>query len=251
MIDELRTFLESFQDSEGKFVSGNYVKSTSEFLLVHRLCPHIGVGDAGRARTYLVENMPCFAFLEVTQGFKQMERIWQIAVGIPEDTLFLSGKFLELCFSGVSASVKSALLLVLFLQNVDAETSLDTVLKEVMNYQENLLKTVSLDSLYETTHNLLTFYIAYQKYDVDDIIFRCCKWLSQAVFSYENCIDILAETVSVTHLCGYEDGNSRKIISLLMKTQNTDGGLPIFAGEKSEFHPSLVGLWGLTASGFM
>jgi hypothetical protein len=176
-----------------------------------------------------------------------MERIWQIAVGIPEDTLFLSERFTKLCFSGVSASVKSALLLVLFQQNV--ETALDTVLREVMNYQENLFKTVSLDSLYETTHNLLTFYVACQKYDVDDIIFRCCEWLYQTVFLYENCIDLLAETLSVTYLCGYEDGNSKRIISLLLETQNTDGGLPIFAGEKSEFHPSLVGLWGLSASG--
>ena len=247
-MNRLRTFLESLQDLEGKYMSKNSVKATSEFLLVHRFCPQIQVGDTEKARTFLVCNLPSFAAYEVRKGFKSMERIWQIAVGIPEDTVFLSKAFLDILFH-VPPSVKSALLMVLFLQNMKT-TSMKKALNDVIDYQKVLFETPSLETLYETTHNLMTFYLA-REYQVHDIIRESCEWLSEHVFEETciTCIDLLAETLSVTLMCGYRNKvMSGEILSILLQNQNADGGFPIFAGGTSEFHSSLVCLWALTVS---
>lgn len=244
-IQELKTFLGSLQDSEGKFISENSIKATAEYLLVHRLCPEIGVGDTEKAETFLVNQLPCFAFWEVSKGFKSMEKIWQIAVGIPDTTSFLSERFLDLSLS-VPIPVKSSLLLALFLQKVENKL-IEGVLKDVVAYQETLFKTVSLDTLYETTHNIMTFKTA-QKYNVTDIIHQGCTWLSENIFLYKNCIDLVAETVAVTLLCSFVNERITKMLSVIIDNQNKDGGLPVFAGGKSEFHSSLVGLWALTAA---
>ena len=249
-MNRLKTFLESLQDSEGKFVSKNSVKATSEFLLVHHFCPQIQVGDTDRARTFLVCNLPYFAEHEVRKGFKSMEKIWQIAVGIPEDTMFLSKEFLDILFH-VHPSMKSALLMVLFLQNMKT-TSMKNALHDVIDYQKVLFKTPSLETLYETTHNLMTFYLARECY-VHDIIRKSCEWLSEHIFEEPciTCIDLLAETLSVSLLCEYRNEvMSYKILSILLQNQNADGGFPVFAGGTSEFHSSLVCLWALTASGY-
>ncbi len=241
--------MESLQDSEGTYMSKNSVKATSEFLLVHRFCPQIQVGDTEKARTFLVDNLPYFAEHEVKKGFKSMERIWQIAVGIPEDTMFLSKQFLDILFH-VPPSVKSALLMVLFLQDVRT-ISMKDALNDVIDYQKMLFKTPSLETLYETTHNLMTFYLA-REHDVNKIIRESCEWLSEHIFGENciNCIDLLAETLSVTLLCGHKNEvMSCEILSILLQNQNADGGFPIFAGGTSEFHSSLVCLWALTASG--
>lgn len=231
------------QDSEGRFVTENPVKATAEYLLVHRLCPDVKVGDVGKAQTFLKGQLPYFAVQDVTKGFNQMEKIWQIAVGIPEETHFLSDAFLRLCRSGISVSVKSSLALVLLLQRQDV----NEVVKEVITYQKELFKTVSLDSLYETTHNVMTFFLA-QKYNVKDIILESCEWLSSHVGSFSNCIDLLAETAGVLLLCEYKN-EYIKMLSVLSTHQNEDGGYPVFVGGESAFHPSLVSLWAFTASG--
>jgi hypothetical protein len=247
-MNRLRKFLESLQDSDGKFMSENCIKATSEFLLVHRFCPQIGVGDTEKARAFLVDNLPCFAAYEVKKGFKSMERIWQIAVGIPEETMFLSKEFLDILFC-VPVSVKSALLMVLFLQDV-RDKSMKKALIDVIDYQKVLFTTPSLETLYETTHNLMTFFLV-REHAVNDIIRASCEWLFNHIFweKWINCIDLFAETLSVTFLCGY--GNevmSDRILSILLQNQNADGGFPVFAGGTSEFHSSLVCLWALTAS---
>ena len=247
MIIKLKAFLDSLQDSEGKFTTDNPLKSTAEYLLVNRFCPEIGVGDPGKARTYLIDNLPLFAEYQVKKGFTLMERIWQIAVGAPEDTLHLSDHFLQLC-AHVTDSVKSSLLLVLLLQNINQD--LTSLLKEVITYQEELFKTISLDRLYETTHNLMTFYAAQQKYDITDTINESCTWLSRHVFSFSNCIDLVAETASVSLLCGHHNERVARILSILPEHQNEDGGVPVYANGKSEFHASLVTLWAFTASSY-
>ncbi|MBU7015943.1 MAG: hypothetical protein HXS44_00425 [Theionarchaea archaeon] len=231
-------------------MSKNSIKATSEFLLVHRFCPQIQVGDTEKARTFLVDNLPYFAEHEVRRGFKSMERIWQIAVGIPEDTIFLSKEFLDILLH-VPPSVKSALLMVLFLQNMRT-TPMKEALNDVIDNQKVLFETPSLDTLYETTHNLMTFHLAHG-YDVDDITRESCEWLSQHIFGENciNCIDLLAETLSVTFMCGYRNEvMSCKTLSILLQNQHADGGFPIFAGGTSEFHSSLVCLWALTVSGY-
>lgn len=243
MIVKLKAFLDSLQDSEGKFTTNNPLKSTAEYLLVNRFCPDIGVGDPGKARTYLIDNLPLFAEYQVKKGFTLMEKIWQIAVGIPEDTVHLSDHFLQLC-TRVTDSVKSSLLLVLLLQNINHD--LTSLLKEVITYQKELYKTISPDSLYETTHNLMTFYVAQQKYDIINTINESCTWLSHHIFSFSNCIDLMAETASVSLLCGYHDEHVARILSALPEHQNEDGGIPVYVNGKSEFHASLVTLWALT-----
>lgn len=237
-IHRLQQFLKSLQDAEGKFVTENPVKATAEYLLVHRLCP-LG-GDTEKARNYLKGQLPWFAAQDVMKGFTSMEKILQIAVGIPAETLFLSDAFLYLSRSGVSASVKSFLAFVLLLQG----QNVDEVIKEVITYQRELFKTVSLDSLYETTHNVMTFFQA--QCNVRDIIGECCEWLSLHVGSFSECIDLLAETAGILQLCGY---NHTNILLMLQDHQNEDGGFPIFVGGESAFHSSLVSLWAFTASG--
>lgn len=244
-IQKLRTFLESLQDTDGKFISDDPIKSTAEYLLVHRFCPEIGVGDPEKARTYLRSSLPVFASVEVKKGFKLMEKILQIAVGIPEDTVFLSGKFVELSLSCVPVSVKSSLLLVLFMQEI--ENNLKSVLEEVIKYQRMLFKEISLDALYETAHNVMTFYSAQTPYNVENIIFQACTWLSHNILLYKTCVDLLAETVGVTTLCKYPREHTT-MRSLILNCQNEDGGFPVFTGGPSAFHPSLVSLWALTAS---
>jgi hypothetical protein len=241
---ELKAFLESFQDSEGKFISENSIKATAEYLLVHRFCPDVDVGNPKKARRFLIENVPHFALYEVKKGFSQMEKIWQIAVGIPEDTLFLSEAFLDLSVL-LPPSVKSALLMVLLLQKVE-HPLVQEILNDVVAYQKTLFTTVSLDTLYETTHNVMTFQLAREQYDVEDIIFRSCRWLLASHVFHNTCIDILAEAAAVTLWCRYPHPKT-SMFSALVENQNTDGGLPVFAGGKSEFHPSLAGLWALTA----
>lgn len=247
MKNKLKSFLETYQDANGKFVSENPVKSTAEYLLVHRFCPQIQVGDTGKAKQFLIDSLPHFAFYDVKKGFEHMEYVWQTAVGIPEETLQLSGKFLELSVSCLPASVKSSLLLVLFMQNV-RDKRIGHVLREVVEYQKKLFEKVSLETLYETTHNLMTFSLA-KEYNTKDIIFQSCMWLSENVLFYSDCIDLLAESVGIFLLCEYEDQEFiNKSISLLIENQNEDGGFPVFKKGRSEFHPSLVGLWALTAS---
>lgn len=247
-IRRLRTFLEAQQAVDGRFITENSIKATAEYLLVHRFCPGIRIGNPEKAGAYLLENLPLFALLEVKKEFKSMERIWQIAVGIPEDTVFLSDQFLELSLSCIPVSVKSSLLFVLFLQKVQ-DDSIEDILEEVKEYQRDLLKTLSLDTLYETTHNLMTFHLAQKRYDTEDIIVKCCTWLSKHVFSFSNCIDLLAETVSIICLSGCKNKKIiKKILSVILRSQNEDGGFPVFTGGKSEFHPSLVTLWAATAS---
>lgn len=244
-IHRLQRFLWRLQDAEGRFVTENPVKATAEYLLVHQLCPGINVGDVGKAQTFLKGQLPFFALQEVTKGFSQMEKIWQIAVGVPEETHFLSDTFLQLCRSGVSVSVKSSLALVLLLQR----QNVNEIVKEVIAYQKELFKTVSLDSLYETTHNVMTFFLAQKQCTVEDIILESCEWLSSSVGSFSDCIDLLAETTGVLLLCGYKNKSITKILSVLSDQQNEDGGYPVFIGGESAFHSSLVNLWAFTASG--
>lgn len=249
-IQKLKTFLEAQQNADGNIRSENSTKTTAEYLLVHRFCPDINVGNPENARTYLIENLPAFAISEVKKGFKLMERIWQIAVGIPDDTQFLSDQFLDLSLSCVPVSVKSSVLLVLFLQKVHNDSTRD-VLEEVKEYQQALMKTVSLNTLYETTHNLMTFHLAREWPETEDIITQSCAWLSKNVFSFCYCIDLLAETAGVIQLCGCKNEKGvKKMTSILRNHQNEDGGFPVFAGGNSEFHPSLVALWALTVSDF-
>ena len=246
-MNRLRLFLESLQDSEGKYMSENCVKATSEFLLVHRFCPHLGVGDTEKDRAFLVGNIPPFAAYEVRKGFTSMERIWQIAVGIPEDMLYLSKEFLDI-LPRAPVSVKSALLMVLFLQNIKTG-SMKKALHDVIDYQKVLFRSPSLDTLYETAHNVMTFYLA-REHSVNKIIHESCQWLSEHGFGdCSNCIDLLAEIVSVNLLCGYENRVVSDQIPVLLQNQNADGGFPVFKGGASEFHSSLVSLWALTASG--
>jgi hypothetical protein len=47
--EKLRTFLESFQGQDGKFISENSIKATAEYLLVQRFCPEIQIGDMKEA----------------------------------------------------------------------------------------------------------------------------------------------------------------------------------------------------------
>jgi hypothetical protein len=243
-INALRQFVKTRQDAEGSFISENSVKTTAEYLLVHRFCPQINVGDVEKAKTYLKRQLPYFALSEVTKGFTSMEKIWQIAVGIPEETQVLSGEVLKLCLSGaMPVSVKSSLLLLLFLEKVQVE--LDDILKEVIEYQKALFRTVSLDSLYETTHNVMTFSQAQTHYEVRDIIDCSCEWLSENVLSLSRCIDLVAETAGVFSLCNYTNENT-ELFSFL-DHQNEDGGFPVFVGGTSEIHPSLVTLWAVTA----
>jgi hypothetical protein len=243
---KVRAFLESLQGPDGSFTSKNTIKATSEYLLVHRFCPQINIGTVEKAQKYLISSNPVFALHEVRKGFKSMEKIWQISVGIPDKTLELSQEFLDLSISFKDNSVKSALLMVLFLQKIE-DNSLGRILESVIDYQKTLWEIVSLDTLYETTHNLMTFHLARTRgFNTDKIISKSCTWLSSVVFSRSDCIDLLAETVGVTFLCGYEN-ISRKAFSTVLDHQNEDGGFPIFAGGKSEFHPSLVSLWALTA----
>lgn len=248
-IQKLKTFLEALQEEDGGFTSDNRIKATAEYLVIHRFCPHVTLGDTEKARTFLKDNLSVFASFEVKKDFKLMEEILQISAGIPEDTAFLSEKFLDLSLSSVSVPVKSSLLLVLFFQNIENNV-IKGVLEEIVEYQKELFKTVSLNSLYETAHNLMTFKVAREKYNVEKIIHQSCRWLSENVFSYNTCVDILAETVGVTFFCGCEDEKAtKKILPVVLKSQNTDGGFPLFVGGKSEFHPSLLGLWALTESG--
>jgi hypothetical protein len=245
--EKLRTFLESFQGQDGKILSENSIKATAEYLLVQRFCPEIQIGDMKEARTYLRNQLPSFASWEVTKGFYEMQKIWQIAVGIPEDTLVLSHKFLTLSLSDVMpVSVKSSLLLCLFLQK--AQVRITHVLEDVIEYQKELFKTVSLESLYETTHNLMTFFVAQKDNEVEDIIYESCAWLSETLFSCTHCIDLLAEARGVSLLCDYDSAQLKKIPSLLHHHQNDNGGFPIFVGGRSEFHPSLMSLWAVTCS---
>jgi len=89
-IHRLREFVASFQETDGRITSEPCVKATAEFLLVHRLCPHICTGNVESARSFLQEYLPVSASREVKKGVSSLESIWQIAVGIPEATVHLS-----------------------------------------------------------------------------------------------------------------------------------------------------------------
>ncbi len=246
-IQRLRTFLETFQDKDGGFTSDDRIKATSEYLVAHKFCPQIRCGDTEKAKTFLKDCLSSYV-PEAEKEFTLTKEILRISSGIPEDTTFLSEKFLDLSLSPVSVPVKSSLLLILFFQNVENRLMKD-VLEEVVEYQKNLFKKVSFNNLYETAHNLMTFGWAQKTYNVEDIIRQSCGWLCKNVFSYDTCIDILAETVGVMALCRYEDKEiTKKILSVVLESQNTDGGFPLFEDGKSEFHPSLLALWALAAS---
>lgn len=245
-VPRLRDYLESFQDSEGKIRSENSAKATAEYALVYRLCPRSTVGDPEKARIYLRNQLPPFAEYHVRKGFTSMEEIWQVAVGIPEDTRVLMTPVYELLQSSLSPSVKSGLLLLLCMQK--CKRDLSKIIQDVVSYQEELMKSVSLDSLYETTHNLITFYFAQGYYPVVKIIQESCSWLAENVLSSRECIDVVAESAAVISLFGYKkDKEISTILNWVSKSQNADGGFPVFVGGKSEFHPSLVSVWAFAA----
>ncbi|MGC1119796.1 MAG: hypothetical protein WBA22_01780 [Candidatus Methanofastidiosia archaeon] len=245
-LPRLRDYLESFQDPEGKIRSENSVKATAEYALVYRLCPRITVGNPEKARIYLKNQLPSFAEYHIKKGFIPMEEIWQVAVGIPEDTLFLIAPVYELLQSSLSPSVKSGLLLLLCMQKCKRDLSRN--LQEIVSYQEELMKTTNLDTLYETTHNLITFYFAQKYYPVTEIIQVSCSWLTENVLFSKECIDVVAEAAAVISLFGYKkDKEIKAMLSWVSKSQNVDGGFPVYAGGKSEFHPSLVSVWAFAA----
>jgi hypothetical protein len=245
-LPRLRDYLESFQDPEGKIRSENSIKATAEYALVYRLCPHITVGNPEKARMYLENQLPPFADYHIKKGFTPMEEIWQAAVGIPEDTLFLETPVYELLQSSLSPSVKSGLLLLLCMQKCKRDLSKNV--QEVVSYQRELMKSVTLDSLYETTHNLIAFYFAQEYYPVVKIIQESCSWLAESVLSSRECIDVVLEAAAVVSLFGYKkDKGIKEMLSWVSKSQNADGGFPIYVGGKSEFHPSLVSVWAFTA----
>lgn len=234
-IHQLREFVKGFQNPDGSIAVDNSIKATAEYLLVNRFCPELCIGNPQKAQIYLRDQLPVFAFKDVTKGFRTMEKIWHIAVGIPEETVFLSEKFLKLC-SAVDVSVKSSLLLVLLLQKMK---NFQHILKDVIVYQERLFETVSLDTVYETTHNVMTFYAAVPVYNIQNIITKSCFWLLNHVLEVQ-CIDVLAETAGVLHMCNH---NADALLSVLKSNQNKDGGFPVFAGGTSSFHASLNALW--------
>jgi hypothetical protein len=235
-IHHLEKFVKGFQNPDGSIAVNNPIKATAEYVMVHRFCPALHIGDTQKAQMYLLDQLPVFAFHDVTKGFHSMEEIWQIAVGVPEETVFLSEKFLKLCKS-LDVSVVSSLLLVLLLQKVKC---IQNILEEVIAYQKKLFDTVSVDTVYETTHNVMTFYAALPKYNVQYIISESCSWLLDHGVEVQKCVDILAETAGVLQMCKY---NADTLLSVLELNQNKDGGYPIFAGGKSAFHSSLVALW--------
>jgi hypothetical protein len=228
--------VEGFQNPNGSIAVNNCIKATAEYVLVHRFCPALHIGDIQKAQMYLLDQLPVFAFHDIKKGFDSMEEIWQIAVGIPEETVFLSEKFLTLC-KRMDVSVKSSLLLVLLLQKVKG---IQNILKEVIAYQKKLFDTVSLDTVYETTHNVMTFYAALPDYNVQGIISDSCSWLLDHGVEFQNCIDAFAETAGVLQMCKYD---ADTFLSVLDLNQNKDGGYPVFAGGESAFHSSLVTLW--------
>ncbi|MBU7014734.1 MAG: hypothetical protein HXS52_06080 [Theionarchaea archaeon] len=245
-LPELRDYLESFQDPDGKIRSENSVKATAEFALVHRLCPRLAVGNLGAAKTYLRSQLSPFAEYQIKKGFSFMEKIWHITVGIPEDTLFLDSPVHELIQSSLSPSVKSALLLLLLMQK--SQRNLSRYVQEIGSYQEELLETSSLDTVYETTHNLITFYFAQKYYSVSEIIRESCSWPARTVMSFRECIDVVAESAAVILLFGYrKDQEVGGMLDWVSKNQQADGGFPVYVGGKSEFHPSLVTAWACTA----
>ncbi|MBU7023483.1 MAG: hypothetical protein HXS40_04885 [Theionarchaea archaeon] len=245
-VPRLRDYLESFQDPEGKIRSENSAKATAEYALVCRLCPRSTVGNPERARMYLKNQLPPFAEYHIRRGFRPMEEIWQVAVGIPEDTLFLVTPVYDLLQSSLSPSAKSGLLLLLCMQKCKRDL-LKTV-QDIVSYQEELMKSVSLDSLYETTHNLITFYFAQEYCPVVRIIQKSCSWLVENVLSSRECIDVVAEAAAVISLFAHKkDKKIKAMLNWVSKSQNPDGGFPVFVGGKSEFHPSLVALWAFTA----
>ena len=67
---------------------------------------------------------------------------------------------------------------------------------------------------------------------------------------FSDCTDLMAETAAVTLFCQCKNEEILSLLSTLETHQNKDGGFPVFAGEKSEFHSSLVSLWALTASAY-
>ena len=239
----LREYVTSFQQSDGSIGSENSVKATAEFILVHRFCPEIHGGNLESARSFLREALPVFASHELKKDFRSMESIWQVAVGIPEDTMHLSDIFAEIACSSVTPAVKSALLLLLSLQGYPYPEELR---EEVISYQYDLFTSPSLDALYETTHNCMTFW-AGRSPEYEDIIMKSCVFLSHHLLSYAHCIDLVAESLGVLMLMDHEIPVSEEAFSLLEQNQNADGGFPIFEGGPSEFHPSLVVLWALTA----
>lgn len=245
-LPRLRDYLESFQDPEGKIRSENSAKATAEYALVYRLCPRITVGNPEKARIFLKNQLSPFAEYHIRKGFTSMEEIWQVAVGIPEDTLVLMTPVYKLLQSSLSPSVKSGLLLLLCMQKCKRDLSRN--LQEVVSYQEELMKAVSLDSLYETTHNLITFYFAQKYYPVVEIIQESCSWLAESVLSSKECIDVVAEAAAIILLFGCKkDKEIKAMLNWISKSQNTDGGFPVFVGGKSEFHPSLVSVWAFSA----
>jgi len=242
-ISHLTEYITSFQESDGSIRSENSAKATAEFLLVHRFCPDIKVGSVESAQSFLREALPVFASCEVKKGFRSMESIWQIAVGIPEDTVHLSELFGEVACSSVTPAVKSALLLVLSLQGYPCTRKLR---EDVISYQYGLFTTPSLDSLYETTHTCMAFW-AGRSPEYEDIIMKSCTYLSHNLLSYASCIDLVAEGLGVLVLMDWESPVYEKAFSVLDRNQNADGGFPVFEGGSSAFHPSLVALWAITA----
>jgi hypothetical protein len=151
----------------------------------------------------------------------------------------------ELLRSSLSPSVKSGLLLLLCMQK--CKRDLSKTIQDVVSYQEELMKSVSLDSLYETTHNLITFYFSQEYYPVVRIIQKSCSWLAENVLSSRECIDVVAEAAAVISLFGYREKKEiNEMLNWVSKSQNVDGGFPVFVGGKSEFHSSLVALWAFT-----
>lgn len=249
MIFNLKNFLGSLQSSEGGFTSGDNVKATAEYLLVHRFCPEMGIGDVERARTFLIDWMPPFALFDVGKGITSMEKMWQISTGIPEETAYLSGEFLRLALhDAMPASTVSSLLLVLFLQNIDDER-MEGLLHKVEEYQRRIFEVHTLDSLYETTHNVMTFNVAKERFDLEEILSESCEWLSGRVLSFLECVDAAAEVLGIISWAGYRDVDTAgEILSILRENQNADGGFPVYAGGTSAFHSSLVALWALIES---
>jgi hypothetical protein len=246
-INDLRTYVDSFQDADGRIRGESGAKATAEFLLVHRLCPGICVGDVARARSFLQEALPVFASHEMRKGFTSMESIWQIAVGIPEYTRHLSDHFMAIARSSVTPSLKSALLLVLFLQGY-AHSHLNQVLQDVISYQQRLFSVPSFDSFYETTHNCLTFWAGTSRgYETGTILMESDEWLSSHLFSVKYCLDLLSEGLAVMILTRYHTPLYKKAFSFLHDHQHEDGGVPLFTGGPSAFHSSLVTLWAVTA----
>ncbi|MGD2073149.1 MAG: hypothetical protein PVG65_06640 [Candidatus Thorarchaeota archaeon] len=244
--NNLKAYVASFQEADGS-IRDPSAKATAEFLLVHRLCPHIGVGDVISARSFLQEVLPVFASHEVGKGFASMESIWQISMGIPEHTRHLSHGFMKIACSSVTPSIKSALLLTLFLQKY-THSRMGEVLRDVISYQRGLFTAPSLDSLYETTHNCLTFWAGeLDGHESGTILRESTEWLSSTLLSFTFCVDLLAEGLSVMLLTHFDAPFYEKAFSLLHDKQNGDGGFPVFEGGPSAFHSSLVALWAVTA----